>query len=686
MSIEIVLGLLIGYYLIFVVIVKKKVINHINNSFFKYLLFFILLIFPFLDYLIGFSLYNFFIYTESNKNSHTIITNKKVQEAYWFKKNVTASILDKRTEFFTEVDKNIENVEKPFSQKISFKKNKYIDNLVGYLNYCDIQYDNLLPQVANYKNSCKYTKELIDKYKLKNILKVPYTPYKYVEMKKIFPIIGVSYFTQVVKDTRNGKIIGRNNVLKLENGFILSKVYKYEINKQVGKIFLKEQFEKSIIPNKIEISTNKPFLERKSSFLALDMNFDGVIGVKSVKDSNAYFDLTYDGIKERVGWIKKEDALLVYDKNKNNRIDDMSELFGNISTNGFEELKDKFDTNHDDVIDDKDELFTELKLWFDLDEDGNCDKDELFNLASQRVNSINLKKIKTNVKILDSLVNYVSSYKSFENKKYLVANVYFAYDTRITTVDLRKMDNFSIDVRSIKLPNLRGYGLVNDTFVTYNRNREFLELGLLFSSEPKLIKESFDNYIEEWVGLGSYKRAVLKHGKVSCSIDMSDLDKKIWILEHFAGKLVLSKEIEKNYEKQIKFINCKQHTVAKSIVSGNKYRLNKKYINKNYTYMKFRYESQFAILTKYKTIFKNHSLNINKDELEIIDFNMLNKNLLTYLNSDTVLLEDKIYLAKVIQMQIVSGNIKFDKKLLVDSISDKSLQYILAKVMKKEIL
>ena len=291
MSSEIVLGLLIGYYLIFVVVVKKKLINHINNIFFKYLVFLVLLIFPFLDYLMGFSLYHFFINTEYNKNIQTVITNKKDQEAYWFKKNVTGSILNKKIGFTTEVDKKIENIEKPFSQKISFKKNKYTDNLVGYLNYCDAKYNSLLPQAANYKKSCKYTDELISEYKLKNILKIPYTPYRYVERKKIFPIIGVSYFTQMIKDVRNGKIIGMNNVLKLENGFILSRVYSYETNKKVGKVFLKEEFEKSIIPNKIEILTNKAFLERKSSFLALDMNLDGVIGVKSVSDSNAFFDL-----------------------------------------------------------------------------------------------------------------------------------------------------------------------------------------------------------------------------------------------------------------------------------------------------------------------------------------------------------------------------------------------------------
>jgi len=49
--------------------------------------------------------------------------------------------------------------------------------------------------------------------------------------------------------------------------------------------------------------------------LALDLNKDGFIETYSSEESTAYFDITGDGIREKIGWIKDTDALLVYDKN-----------------------------------------------------------------------------------------------------------------------------------------------------------------------------------------------------------------------------------------------------------------------------------------------------------------------------------------------------------------------------------
>ncbi|MCK9338344.1 MAG: hypothetical protein M0P43_10980, partial [Arcobacteraceae bacterium] len=91
--------------------------------------------------------------------------------------------------------------------------------------------------------------------------------------------------------------------------------------------------------------------------LVLDTNKDGFISTIALKDSNAYFDITGDGIKERVSWIDSNDGILVYDKNESGKIDGIDEVFGNFTKNGFEELKELIDSNHDGKIDRQDELF-----------------------------------------------------------------------------------------------------------------------------------------------------------------------------------------------------------------------------------------------------------------------------------------------------------------------------------------
>jgi len=53
------------------------------------------------------------------------------------------------------------------------------------------------------------------------------------------------------------------------------------------------------------------------------------------------------GIKEKVSWIAPNDGILAYDKNGNGKIDGINEVFGNLTTSGFYELKQLIDSNND---------------------------------------------------------------------------------------------------------------------------------------------------------------------------------------------------------------------------------------------------------------------------------------------------------------------------------------------------
>ena len=119
--------------------------------------------------------------------------------------------------------------------------------------------------------------------------------------------------------------------------------------------------------------------------LVLDMDKDGFISTTSLEDSTAYFDLTGDGIKEKVGWLRANDGLVVYDKNENGKIDGIDEVFGNQTTSGFDELRQTADSNYDGVIDRRDELYSRLKVWQDTNQDGILNnQDEAFNYVLLR--------------------------------------------------------------------------------------------------------------------------------------------------------------------------------------------------------------------------------------------------------------------------------------------------------------
>lgn len=204
--------------------------------------------------------------------------------------------------------------------------------------------------------------------------------------------------------------------------------------------------------------------------LVLDTNKDGFISTVALSDSNAYFDITGDGIKERVSWIAANDGILVYDKNESGKIDGIDEVFGNFTKNGFEELKELIDSNHDGKIDRQDELFNRLQIWNDLNGDGTTQTDELQSLKDAGVKSIDLNYVTTNITLGGATLTEASKYTDAQGNKELIADVNLEYNPILTTVDTSTIPDYTVDPDTLFLPQLRGYGLIMDSLISYNTN------------------------------------------------------------------------------------------------------------------------------------------------------------------------------------------------------------------------
>ncbi|STZ07745.1 Uncharacterised protein [Moraxella caprae] len=131
--------------------------------------------------------------------------------------------------------------------------------------------------------------------------------------------------------------------------------------------------------------------------LALDLDGDGIETIAHDKLKKAVFDHDGDGIAHATGWVKKDDGILVLDRNGDGVINDGREVFGDstilrtgeTAKHGYEALAD-LDSDGNGKINADDAKFNELRVWRDLDSDGVSDVGELFGLHELGIGALNL--------------------------------------------------------------------------------------------------------------------------------------------------------------------------------------------------------------------------------------------------------------------------------------------------------
>ena len=159
-------------------------------------------------------------------------------------------------------------------------------------------------------------------------------------------------------------------------------------------------------------------IEKRSRILAqntqqtdpLAINLNG--GIVTLRDSSFQFDLDSDGEKEEISFASQGSGFIVFDKNKDGKINDGSEMFGTQSGNGFTDLA-QYDDDNNGVIDENDDIYDKLQIWT---KDG-AEGDHLISLKESGVGAIGLAYDDTQFELRD---NYNISLGSIQRSGYFL--------------------------------------------------------------------------------------------------------------------------------------------------------------------------------------------------------------------------------------------------------------------------
>ena len=290
--------------------------------------------------------------------------------------------------------------------------------------------------------------------------------------------------------------------------------------------------------------------------LVLDLDGDGIETTSTRNGSIILFDHDGDGIKTGTGWVKPDDGWLVLDRNGNGTIDSGHELFGvntiksdgQLAKDGFDALKD-LDANQDNTIDSIDDVFANLRIWRDLNQDGISQGNELSTLSDNSITAININSTAVrndlgNGNIQTAAGSFTrsngttgitgeTSESTAGNLDLLVSTFYRQFTTHIPLSDL-----------AMSLPSLRGSGQVRDLNEAISLSSDLGETVASYTQQTTRQDQinQLDRFIDLWANTSEMKSLkeqanALANSGVSLTYQLAGLTAGSQAYEDFIHKL-----------------------------------------------------------------------------------------------------------------------------------------------------
>ncbi|MBS0287253.1 MAG: hypothetical protein JSR17_08155 [Proteobacteria bacterium] len=230
-----------------------------------------------------------------------------------------------------------------------------------------------------------------------------------------------------------------------DSSTITQNVADYDNNSSGTGGGIYDQSSSNTITGGAAVTGNSP--DNIATPLVLDLNHDNAIQLISLENSQVAWDLKNDGNLVKTGWVGPEDGLLVYDKNHDGKVTDVSQFMFSIyspdAKTDLEGLKLAFDTNHDGIFDSKDEHFKDFGVWQDLNGDGKTEAGEYRSLIDWGIQSVSLNSDNKVSLQEGNLIFGNSTYQTTDGNSYKVADVGLNVQSMptLTTNDVLKPEN-----------------------------------------------------------------------------------------------------------------------------------------------------------------------------------------------------------------------------------------------------
>ena len=239
-----------------------------------------------------------------------------------------------------------------------------------------------------------------------------------------------------------------------------------------------------------------------------------------------FYDLDRTGFAEQTAWTSGDTGFLVQQN-----IDGSVNLFGTSTIDGFAELA-KLDLNHDLKIDSADSDWGSLKVWLDSNGNGVVDSGELQSLSALDIASIDLAGVTPSTAVIDgNPISHTSVLTFSDGSTTQIADAWFEHSTTNTVLN----GDYNLDLGTLLLPDLRGYGTISDLDVAMSQDSTLKSLvsdfaggfSLASFDDPTTLDSDVTNILYQWAGVES-----VDPSSRAQNVNAQDLE----FLEHLFGQ------------------------------------------------------------------------------------------------------------------------------------------------------